>query len=245
MPKRPCAIDITHDNSTILSADKFGDVYALPLLGQTFEVQVDASTEPDNKTPGEVESKVDAFVSKANALTVHTKRNRDVLLQQQRLKAKKPVKKHTAFDHELILGHVSLLTDLTCVSIISDNGVPRDYVLTCDRDEHIRISRGHPQAHIIENYCLGHTSFVSQLCVSQSDPEMLVSGGGDDEILLWHWSTGQVRQRINLKRIAESSKSEVTGDASRIEAITVNHIIFVPTSNDAANEIHVSIERWA
>ncbi|KAJ4417395.1 tRNA (guanine-N(7)-)-methyltransferase non-catalytic subunit trm82, partial [Neurospora sp. IMI 360204] len=32
MPKRPCALALTPDNKTILSADKFGDVFSLPLL---------------------------------------------------------------------------------------------------------------------------------------------------------------------------------------------------------------------
>ena len=30
MPKRPCAIQISPDNTTIICGDKFGDVYSLP-----------------------------------------------------------------------------------------------------------------------------------------------------------------------------------------------------------------------
>ena len=35
MPKRPCAVALTPDESTLLCADKFGDIYSLPLMGQT------------------------------------------------------------------------------------------------------------------------------------------------------------------------------------------------------------------
>lgn len=56
----------------------------------------------------------------------------------------------SGFEHKLLLGHVSMLTDIALVVL---NG--RNYIITADRDEHIRISRGIPQSHIIEGFCLG------------------------------------------------------------------------------------------
>lgn len=64
----------------------------------------------------------------------------------------------------------------------------REYIITADRDEHIRVSRGIPQAHVIEGYCLGHEEFVSRLCVAPGGREdILISGGGDDYLLVWDW----------------------------------------------------------
>ncbi|KAF9203817.1 tRNA (guanine-N(7)-)-methyltransferase non-catalytic subunit trm82, partial [Haplosporangium sp. Z 27] len=48
-----------------------------------------------------------------------------------------------------ILGHVSMATDL---ALTKDN----KYIITSDRDEHIRVSQ-YPKGHNIETYCLGHT----------------------------------------------------------------------------------------
>jgi tRNA (guanine-N(7)-)-methyltransferase subunit TRM82 len=48
----------------------------------------------------------------------------------------------------LILGHTSLLTSLLLTS-------DEKYVITADRDEHIRVS-WYPQGYNIEAYCLGH-----------------------------------------------------------------------------------------
>jgi len=106
-----------------------------------------------------------------------------------------------AFAHELLLGHVSMLTDIACVSVPVKTATKthyRTYILTADRDEHIRVSRGPPQAHIIDSYCFGHTSFVSSLCLlPRSQNKILVSGGGDDFLLIWNW-----RQSTTLGRIA-------------------------------------------
>lgn len=232
MPKRPCALEVTPDNRTILCADKFGDVWALPLLGQPYE-----TTDPDKMKDAVDEPK--PFVPAATPLTVHTKKNRNALLQQQSLSRKAPLKKTITFEKQLVLGHVSLLTEILCAALPQKSGKKRNYVITSDRDEHIRVSRGLPQAFVIENYCLGHTAFISQMCLIPPKPRLLVSGGGDDYLMLWDWPTGEIIQRVDLKApltaykaaapesAIEKTPSEGGSTPSVAENIAVNKIIFV------------------
>ena len=203
MPKRPCAVTLTMDDSTILCADKFGDVYSLPVIGQPYESMTRAPVDQNTSSHRNENASQVEFVPVASSLTVHTKGNREALRQQQRVRKLKPPKKCLNFDHRLILGHVSLLTDVIYTSMPTPSGRPRDFILTSDRDEHIRVSRGIRQAHIIEGYCLGHTDFVSKLCVPPDYPHLLISGGGDECLILWNWLLGTVRQRIDLKHPIE------------------------------------------
>ncbi|KAF9971283.1 tRNA (guanine-N(7)-)-methyltransferase non-catalytic subunit trm82 [Actinomortierella ambigua] len=93
-----------------------------------------------------------------------------------------------------IVGHVSMATDLT---LTRDN----KYIITADRDEHIRVSR-YPQGYIIESFCLGHTSFVSQVeqLPSPSD-KYLVSCGGDGTFRIWDFLAGKLLQTVDLREI--------------------------------------------
>lgn len=208
MPKRPCAIILTPDDSTILCADKFGDVYSLPLMGQAYKSEsvhgIDAN---DTSDASNYKQKQKPFAPSATSLTVHTKRNRDALRQQQKTKNLNVEKAALNFDHKLLLGHVSLLTDVACVTLASPLQKPRNYILTSDRDEHIRLSRGIPQTHIIEGYCLGHTEFITKLCVPPVYPHLLISGGGDDYMILWDWPTGRVLQQLDLKNLVAGLRS--------------------------------------
>lgn len=204
MPKRPCALTFTPDETTIICGDKFGDVYALPL----FPVETARETPLQLHNTGVVEGDHPAAVERsrpsASLKTVHTLRNQKALQHQKNLTNQKPRKTVVASEHQLLLGHVSLLTDLACVSIPGgDTAGPQDrtYILTADRDEHIRVSRGMPQAHVIEGFCLGHTQFVSQLCVPGWNSELLISGGGDDFLLVWDWMTGRVLHKVELRGI--------------------------------------------
>lgn len=208
MPKRPCSITLTTDDSTILCADKFGDVYSLPLAGHTMEPSATTSdTNKDSKIKTNEASQT-SFIPSATSLTVHTKKNREALRQQQKVTKPKAEKKSLNFDHQLLLGHVSLLTDVACVSVASSLLKPRDYILTSDRDEHIRVSRGIPQAHIIEGFCLGHTEFVSKLCIPRTYPHLLISGGGDDYLLAWDWLAGSIRQKIDIRSHVSSFREQ-------------------------------------
>ncbi|KAL4864126.1 hypothetical protein BDV12DRAFT_176637 [Aspergillus spectabilis] len=192
MPKRPCAITFT-DKNDILTGDKFGDVYSMPLT---------PSAEPRaSKAQREQRSKIIA----ATNLTVHTQRNlKSLQMQQEQLAAKannKDAAEAPTFDHDLLLGHVSLLTDVAFATLPSPDPSStrqRTYILTSDRDEHIRVSRGPPQAHITENYCFGHTAFISKLCIPHWAPEILISGGGDPFLLVWNWASGQILHKLSL-----------------------------------------------
>ncbi|CAI4216566.1 unnamed protein product [Parascedosporium putredinis] len=138
----------------------------------------------------------------ANAYTVHSKINlRSLEMQQRELEKKskdpqeasEPASSDPAFDHTLILGHVSMLTDL-----LIGEYEGRRYILTSDRDEHIRVSRYIPQAYVIEAFCLGHEDFVNSLAVSETYPNLLISGGGDDSLFVWDWPSGRLLSEADL-----------------------------------------------
>ena len=181
MPKRICAITLTRDEKTIVAGDKFGDVYSLPLFPSEDMLQKTPS-------PSQQDSLTD-FKPSASELTVHTKGNLEALRQQQQQKKLKPKKEGLAFQHRLLLGHVSLLTDLTIAEVDSEAG-RRQYILTADRDEHIRVSRGISQAHVIENYCLGHREFVSKLCILPWQTTTLIAGSGEPSLKVYDWQRG-------------------------------------------------------
>ncbi|KAK3310570.1 uncharacterized protein B0T15DRAFT_42422 [Chaetomium strumarium] len=210
MPKRPCSLALTRDNRTILSADKFGDVYALPLIPAP-SFSSSSSTATTTTTPQPLSrSATPALPPKpqANELTVHTKRNLRALENQkislnrkaqQQQQQQESQQTQPQFEHTLLLGHVSMLTAI-CVGterVAADR--EREYIITADRDEHIRVSRGMPQAHVIEGFCLGHEEFVSRLCVGPGGRrEILVSGGGDDDLFVWDWAKGRLLGRAGV-----------------------------------------------
>ncbi|KAL8996450.1 MAG: hypothetical protein Q9169_004044 [Polycauliona sp. 2 TL-2023] len=201
MPKRPCAIAFTPDQATIICGDKFGDVYALPLLCSDSR-NAHLSHSKTLEVAQEGHATEDQFVPSATLRTVHTQRNQVALRHQQSQKNQKAAKSTIDFERELLFGHVSLLTDLLCLSIprttFADSR-DRTYIISADRDEHIRVSRGMPQAHIIEGFCLGHTQFVSRLCVPRWNHHLLISGGGDDYLLVWDWLRSHILYKIDLR----------------------------------------------
>ncbi|KAF2230764.1 hypothetical protein EV356DRAFT_508232 [Viridothelium virens] len=192
MPKRPNAVAISPDETTLLVGDKFGDVYALPLLESAEEEE--PTTQPTITAMSDVRAK--PFKPTANPLTVHSGSNRKALASQLQVKEHVKTKEPLKFRHELLLGHVSMLTDLAVMLVDDDDGNIREYIITADRDEHIRISRGRPQAHIIEGYCLGHKQFISKLRLPA--PNLLVSAGGENEIYVWDWLAGRLLRKIDI-----------------------------------------------
>ncbi|KAK2073083.1 hypothetical protein P8C59_007392 [Phyllachora maydis] len=116
-------------------------------------------------------------------------RNLRALLDQRKAVLQPSEKPAAAsFEHTLLLGHVSMLTGITHAT---DPHTGRPYIITADRDEHLRVSRGVlSQAHVIEGFCFGHDEFISRICIPPASPELLLSAGGDDEIYLWECGSG-------------------------------------------------------
>ncbi|KAK7421962.1 tRNA (guanine-N(7)-)-methyltransferase non-catalytic subunit trm82 [Neonectria punicea] len=206
MPKRPSSVAIAPD-SQIICADKFGDVYALPLIETT---PLPPSTIQPS-TPAPVASKP-AVKLQANTKTVHSQRNLRALNNQQRQMELATRSKPDAdakaespdFELTQLLGHVSMLT-----SLVLGESDGRRYILTADRDEHIRVSRYIPQAHVIEGFCFGHKEFVSAMTISLSKREVLISGGGDEDLFVWDWKSSKLLSKKSLLSLAQEIVPEL------------------------------------
>ena len=240
MPKRPCAVHVLPDNATILCGDKFGDVYSLPVLPDSNANGDDTLSGPPESASPDESTKV--FKPAATNLTVHTQRNRKALEAQMKqpkvaAKTKEPLK----FERKLLLGHVSMLTDLAYATQNVD-GKQRGYIITADRDEHIRVSRCPPQSHVIEGYCLGHKEFVSKICLVPGT-DLLVTGGGDHWVGIWNWPRFQLLQKIDrfslMMRDAQSTGSmESTKDEGHV---AVSGMWAVPAEIDGRPENIVAV----
>jgi len=214
MPKRPSSIALSSDSKTIFSADKFGDVYTLPLL---------PTREEDEAARNATKTQVKQYAPAATELTVHSKANlkslQNQLKQAERNELRK-TKEPLDFAHSLILGHVSMLTDIVIAKSSTHPG--RQYVITADRDEHIRVSRGPPQSYVIEGFCHGHTEFVHNLCLMAND--VLLSGGGDDDMFIWNWLTRELISKVNIRESVLKALNTETNTEDRTQKIAINGI---------------------
>jgi hypothetical protein len=80
----------------------------------------------------------------------------------------------------LVLGHLSMLLDILLTP-------SNRFIITADRDEKIRVS-SFPNGYNINNFCLGHTDFVTSISMVGDDE--LVSGSGDGTIRVWRFLDG-------------------------------------------------------
>ncbi|KAJ3798914.1 WD40 repeat-like protein, partial [Lentinula aff. detonsa] len=229
LPKRPTSATCTLDGQTIVVADKFGDVFSYPLHpppGSESQISTSAPLpQEDSTTPGE-EISVDATAD-VTLPAVKTSSNKRKS-KKQKLHENPPAPRSSLASHvptsdgTLVLGHTSLLT---CFLLTPDN----KYIVTADRDEHIRIS-WYPQGFCIESFCLGHTQFVSAVHIPSDRPGTLISGGGDAELKIWDWRSGKhemdipildsVKPYIKVKvksyiRTASTNSTEEQADRSR------------------------------
>ncbi len=99
---------------------------------------------------------------------------------------------------------------------------------------------------MIDGYCLGHTEFVTKLCVPPAYPHLLISGGGDDYLILWDWPARKIMQRFHLKNLVGTCKSNHTGAETLTDDFTevkgtqteAHSALRICVSNIQALEIH-------
>lgn len=104
-------------------------------------------------------------------------------------------------DLKPILGHVSMLTSVLAVE---DPETKKKFVITSDRDEHIKISH-YPQTFIVDKWLFGHKEFLSFLNVPKwtSQQNILISAGGDHSIFIWDWKTGKLLSTFDYTKTIE------------------------------------------
>ncbi|KAL1516904.1 hypothetical protein ABEB36_000738 [Hypothenemus hampei] len=115
-------------------------------------------------------------------------------------------------DPDLLLGHLSVILDM----IITPCG---KYIITCDRDEKIRVSH-YPNTYNIATYCLGHTEFVSSLRLLSSN-HILLSGSGDGTVRIWNFLTGKQLALINTNNLIDQMVIEKFVSKMDLEKIEV------------------------
>ncbi|GAA5916891.1 hypothetical protein JCM8208_005445 [Rhodotorula glutinis] len=104
-----------------------------------------------------------------------------------------------------VLGHVSMLNTMALIPADPAHGIPRDWIATGDRDEHVRISR-FPAGHVIEKFGWGSKAFVSALLylpappssssTSVAAPPYLVSGGADSTLQVFELPSAKLVKRF-------------------------------------------------
>jgi tRNA (guanine-N(7)-)-methyltransferase subunit TRM82 len=221
MPKRICALALDPSEINIIAGDKFGDVYSIPL-----------SPTEDYVRPLVAQQD---FQPSATEFTVHTKGNLEALRQQRDQKKITARKEGPDFEHRLLLGHVSLLTDVL-IAQSEVAGRERGFILTADRDEHIRCSR-YPQAYVIEGYCSGHRDFVSRLCIPNWAPQYLISGGGEPFLMVYDWRVGKMVMSDTLQevRLLLQETLEATLAERSFEKVAISGIWAVDASDGSGS----------
>jgi len=189
----------------IIVADKFGDVYALPAF---------PTDEEDEAARLAARTSTRLYRPTASESTVHSAANLRALQFQKKLaeEGKDPDIKNSdvlAFAHQLVVGHVSMINDVVIAQSSTGPRGLRNFIVTCDRDEHIRVSRAPPQAFVIESNLLAHREFVSTLCLV--DTRTLVSGGGDDELYVWDWEQARKTGCVPLRQACDRVERSQTG----------------------------------
>uniref|UniRef100_A0A1A9X5B0 tRNA (guanine-N(7)-)-methyltransferase non-catalytic subunit wuho n=1 Tax=Glossina brevipalpis TaxID=37001 RepID=A0A1A9X5B0_9MUSC len=89
---------------------------------------------------------------------------------------------------KLLFGHLSIVYDVLW-------SFDEKYIITCDRDDKIRISH-YPNTHDINGYCLGHKEFVSALGFLNEN--ILISVSGDKSLRLWDFKESNELKKLDL-----------------------------------------------
>lgn len=124
-----------------------------------------------------------------------------------------------------VLGHVSMVT---CLAFLGQDTATPSSIVTCDRDEHIRISRWGKQraAHIVQQYLLGSRSCVGAMVVIPAEraekaglpcasrPVLITSDGGASLHVWCSGDDGRYVMHATCHLVADQLLPHVTVDAA-------------------------------
>lgn len=119
-----------------------------------------------------------------------------------------------------VLGHLSMLLDV----IMTDDS---KYIVTCDRDEKIRVS-SYPGAYNIQSFCLGHDEFVLNLEFLNN--RILTSSSGDGTIRFWDFLQGKELKTIHTNKnitdlsILDKFTKYMDGETIEVNALPVTNL---------------------
>ncbi|KAN0063551.1 tRNA (guanine-N(7)-)-methyltransferase non-catalytic subunit trm82 [Thecaphora frezii] len=130
---------------------------------------------------------------------------------------------------KILLGHVSMITDIAFTPQPSASAQPK-FLITSDRDEHIRISRWGPRraAHVIERFLLGSSSFVGSLCIvrdeqtDSSSKHRLVTSDGGKMLRVWALPEAEADAGPSSETLPSS---QACLSVSRVEAAIAPYVV--------------------
>ncbi|KAI5798870.1 hypothetical protein EDC01DRAFT_649584 [Geopyxis carbonaria] len=205
LPKRVGGLAFLENDTKLVVADKHGDVFLMPLIITEMPSPVEKPQDPagSGQLPAGPERDAEAA----------------------RRRARTEIDYNLPYEHKFIIGHVSMLLAVYPVSLPADHpaaaGKAKNWIITADRDEHIRVTR-YPQTFVIDQFLLGHESFVAKLLSPSWNRTGLISGGGDTYLVEWDWLSGRRVQRIDLASHVHSvlAKSTLSGDTEPMSVST-------------------------
>lgn len=127
----------------------------------------------------------------------------------------------------LLLGHLSMILDL----VLSDC---EKYIVTCDRDEKIRVSH-FPNTYNIVSYCLGHEEFVTTLKIVRN---VLISASGDGTVRFWNYIKGEqlgcldTNQYVKTNNMLETFIQDMDREKVDVTALPISEIRIKTDSNN-------------
>ncbi|KAK9888288.1 hypothetical protein WA026_000550 [Henosepilachna vigintioctopunctata] len=125
----------------------------------------------------------------------------------------------------LLLGHNSIVLDVLITPC-------EKYIITCDRDEKIRVSL-FPNAYNIQSFCLGHSEFVKTLKIVE---KYLISAAGDGTIRIWNYLNGKQLLVINTNAYIDvgdviSFLKDINCEDTGISAVPITDMQVYSSSN--------------
>ena len=189
---------------TLLVSDKFGDVLRFQ-MGEEFDCWARESRK-DSKS-----------------LSIHTKATgikrsvEEVEAAEEEIDLQGKEESGSEAHHCTIIGHISMVTDLHVLPLESSSNFPGGLIVTCDRDEKVRLTLA-DQPERIHSFGMVHREFVGTLSVCPGS-KRIYSAGGDSFVAEWQIE-GENDSKLSLK---SKIPIKIEGkDALTVQEIKVN-----------------------